>query len=311
MERDEIAWSVASFVTSQQRLEKYVTTNIIDAQPEGVMAKQVESFIESEKADNFAATLEEATRSTDEGVKYFIEPAKGTLSRGKTRRHHFIFGRRGSGKSSLLNKLKSEFTLERTPVAYVDLETFKGHSYPDVLISILIKTLESYEDWLSTAGVFPASKQSFWQKLFGAKPREKSLDKGRVGDLLKRIGTMKAELNVLLLEPEESSRVRTASQEKQATIGGNASTSIGRFKLGVDGNRTNNAGKKIQDTYTSKKMETLHRRILDFKSLFGDIALISERACYLLVDDLYHIKSGSQAHVVDYFHRITKGQIHG
>lgn len=153
--------------------------------------KTSQSFVESDRADAFAATLEEATRSTAEGVKYFIEPAKGTLSRAKTRRHHFIFGRRGSGKSSLLNKLRSELSLERMPVAYIDLEAFKGHSYPDVLISILIKTLDSYSDWLETAGVFPATKRSFWQKVFGSKPREKSLEIKSIKPLIEKINSIR------------------------------------------------------------------------------------------------------------------------
>src|SRR5215469_17474059 len=94
--------------------------------------------------------VEEAARATEEGVKHFIEPAPGTLKRAVSKRHHIVFGRRGSGKSSLLRKAAADLTVDRRPIAYVDLETFKAHSYPDVLLSVLIQTFAEFEDWLRT-----------------------------------------------------------------------------------------------------------------------------------------------------------------
>ena len=38
-------------------------------------------LLSSESVEKLEITIEEATRSTDEGVKRFIEPAQGTLSR--------------------------------------------------------------------------------------------------------------------------------------------------------------------------------------------------------------------------------------
>lgn len=88
--------------------------------------------------------IEEATRSTEEGVRRFVEPASGTLIRATSRQHHLVFGRRGSGKSSLLRKAAADLTVDRRPIAFVDLETFKGHAYPDVLLSILIETFSAH-----------------------------------------------------------------------------------------------------------------------------------------------------------------------
>jgi hypothetical protein len=127
--------------------------------------------------EELISLVEEATRSTEEGVKRFIEPAPGTLRRAISKRHHIIFGRRGSGKSSLLRKAAADLTVDRRPIAYVDLETFKGHSYPDVLLSVLIKTFEEFENWLRTAAINPANKTTFWQKLFGSEPKRKAFNK--------------------------------------------------------------------------------------------------------------------------------------
>jgi len=139
------------------------------------------------RVDKLVRLVEESTRSSQEGVKRFVEPAQGTLSRAINRRHHIIFGRRGSGKSSLLQKAAADLTVDRRPIAYVDLEIFKGHSYPDVLISILISTLKEFEKWLRTAAVNPASKTSFWHKLFGTKPARPAYKRANVEDLVKDI----------------------------------------------------------------------------------------------------------------------------
>ena len=263
-------------------------------------------MLEDSEIDDFAATLEEATRSTSEGVKYFIEPAQGTLSRAKSKRHHLIFGRRGSGKSSLLNKLISEFNLSRTPVAYIDLETFKGHSYPDVLVSILIKTLSSYSEWMKTAAVLPASKASFWEKLFGRKPDKKALDKREIDAISSQLSRLKEELEFLLHEAETVDRTRKARDELTrsgtGTIG--VDTRFGTAK--ADGSLEKQTEREIVDTYENRKIETLHRRILEFKDLFTKISKCSEGSAYLLLDDLYHIRKSDQAMVIDYFHRINK-----
>ena len=121
-----------------------------------------ESALESDEVAELERLLEEATQSTEEGVRRFVEPASGTRGRAKSRTHHLVFGRRGSGKSSLLRKATSDLTVDRRQIAFVDLETFKGHAYPDVLLSVLIETFSRFAEWLETAAIAPANKASFW-----------------------------------------------------------------------------------------------------------------------------------------------------
>src|ERR1051326_6699412 len=92
------------------------------------------SLLGSSEVDKLATVVEEATRATADSPRRFIEPARGTLDRAKSRRHHLIFGRRGSGKTSLLRKAGADLTLKRIPIAFIDLEAFKGNTYPDVLL---------------------------------------------------------------------------------------------------------------------------------------------------------------------------------
>src|SRR6267143_5518859 len=90
--------------------------------------------------DQLLTLLEEGARASKRSVKMFVEPMHGTLRRAQNKRHQIIFGRRGSGKSSLLYKTAHELGTRGFPVAYVDLEPFKGHQYPDILISVLLAT---------------------------------------------------------------------------------------------------------------------------------------------------------------------------
>ena len=127
-----------------------------------VILSQMSTVLDSAEVESLVILVEEATRSSKEGVKRFMSPAQGTLRRAINKRHHVIFGRRGSGKSSLLRKAAADLTINPLrPIAYVDLETFKGHTYPDVLFSRLLSALKEFNQWLETAAVHPANKTSF------------------------------------------------------------------------------------------------------------------------------------------------------
>ena len=186
----------------------------------------MDELLNSEKVQGLEIAIEEATRSTEEGVKRFIEPAHGTLSRALAKRPHIVFGRRGSGKSSLLRKAAADLTVDRRPIAFVDLETFKGHSYPDVLISILIQTFERFEQWLDTAAVNPATKTSFWNKLFGTKPKRPPFDKQKSKALAERLKKETNDLKALLHSEDQIATVKrsVASQiaSESASGGGKA-----------------------------------------------------------------------------------------
>src|SRR6266542_819187 len=101
------------------------------------MSRANTNFLLQANVSRLGIAVEEAARAANTAKPRFVEPAQGTLDRAKSRRHHIVFGRRGSGKTSLLAKAASELTIDRRPIAFVDLEPFKGHMYPDVLLSVL------------------------------------------------------------------------------------------------------------------------------------------------------------------------------
>lgn len=267
-------------------------------------------ILDTEEVANLVTLVEEAARATEESVKYFVEPAPGTLSRAKNRRHHLIFGRRGSGKSSLLRKAASELTLDRRPIALVNLEVFKGHSHPDVLLSVLISTLDEFKNWMGTAAVYRASRTSFWKKLFGSSPRRGTYNgrdaKAIENDLDSAIGDLK---RILYSADNATVTQRTESEDGQSTTTGlsvsagvpHASISVGRDYKGETAQRAS-----LEEQFKRSKIDFLHRHVIEYQKLFSRIGNLSDGDAFLLLDDLYHIRRPDQAKIVDYFHRVAK-----
>ena len=177
------------------------------------MSQPSNDTLASPSVDKLVTLIEEATRATKDSPRRFIEPARGTLDRAKARRHHIVFGRRGSGKTSLLRKAGADLTLGRVPTAFIDLEAFKGHTYPDVLISILLETLRMLKTWLNTAGSNPASKTSFWQRFLGT-PLRPPLNRAKIKALDELLAQHIHELELLLYSEDgasQTAKISTAS----------------------------------------------------------------------------------------------------
>ena len=260
--------------------------------------------------DQLATKVEEAARSTEEGVKHFIEPAQGTLRRATSKRHHVVFGRRGSGKSSLLRKAASDLTVDRRPIAYVDLEAFKGHSYPDVLLSVLIATFREFKEWIDSATIHPATKVSFWKRLFGAVTSRPSFNRRECAALSETLQAQIARLEEQLHRPEQSDlAITTASQnELEGSVELSADLAVVPARASAAGKGSVKRSEEVHEQYSEYKIDFLHRHILDYERVFQRMAILSGGDSFLFLDDLYHIRRPDQPKVLDYFHRIAKGQ---
>ncbi len=287
------------------------------------MASQENILLNSPQIDLLATLVEEATRATKETPRRFIEPARGTLSRAKSRRHHIVFGRRGSGKTSLLRKASADITLQRTPSAFIDLEAFKGHAYPDVLLSVLIQTLGAFEFWLGTAGR-NASNTSFWKRLWGGTPTRPPLDKRKLDLVRQRLSEETDVLTQLLHSDDDAELTRQAGTTSKSGFrasasgatkfdaslrasGGQASASAGAK---LESESSNQSELRVEHTEKTKrdKRSFLLRKIIDFQQIFDLIVDLSGQDAFIFLDDLYHLKRADQAQVLDYFHRIVKGR---
>lgn len=268
------------------------------------------SILDTLAMSNLLTLVEEAARSTEEGVKHFVEPVPGTLRRTTSKRHHIVFGRRGSGKSSLLRKAAADLTVDRRPIAYVNLEKFKGHSYPDVLISVLISTFGEFKKWMDSAAVHPSTRTTFWQKLFGTAPQRPAFNRPQSAQLSERLSQhIKALENELHRTDDMEMRVTDGAETAESdSIGVKVKTQssilTGEGKAVAGSSRTSR--QEVEQKYKHSKTDFLHRHILDFQRLFTDLGALSGGDAYLFLDDLYHIRRSDQARVLDYFHRLAK-----
>jgi hypothetical protein len=254
--------------------------------------------------------VEEAARSTEAGIRHFVEPAPGTLKRATNKRHHIVFGRRGSGKSSLLRKAAADLTVDRRPIAYVNLEAFKGHSYPDVLISVLISSLAEFKKWMDSAAIHPSTRTSFWTRFFGTAPKRPSFNRRNTATLSSQIGqhidSLERELH--LADDAEISVSDGAETCDTDSVGLKVGAKSGVVSVegAAKAGSTSTRKRELEETFKRSKIEFLHRHIIDFQRLFDALARLSDGDAYLFLDDLYHIRRADQARVIDYFHRLAK-----
>jgi hypothetical protein len=224
------------------------------------------SLLASLDVQQLETDVEEATRANPQGARRFVEPAEGTLRRAVSKRHHIVFGRRGSGKSSLLRKAAADLAVDRRPIAYVDLETFKGHSYPDVLLSVLIEAFSRFEDWLRTTAVNPASRRKWWQKLFGRSPTRKPLNARNAAELADKLKGKIDELKALLHGPDDVSttekHTRMAAESSTGEVGARLGTDTAGVSVKEAETQSSSAGRETTVQFQHKKTDFLHRHIL-------------------------------------------------
>lgn len=263
--------------------------------------------------NQLATIVEEGARANARNTKRFIEPAEGTLRRATTKRHHIIFGRRGSGKSSLLFKSADTLSAEGRPIAYVDLEPYKGHHYPDLLISVLLVTFKIFREWLESAKL-PSEFGRTWRTVWLRKSRTA---KGRRKERLlaaldKVIRDLKDQLQFVDGAAMVSKASRGDKEAQSAMVKANVKAGMpaaGAAEVETNFNAASESteAKEEEEKYTRSKKDYLHRKILDLRDIFQQFTALTGGDCFLFLDDLYHISRSDQPQLIDYFHRVAKG----
>jgi len=265
--------------------------------------------LNSQEIERLATLVEEGARAASQSVPRFVEPARGTLRRASSRRHHIVFGRRGSGKTSLLLKAADDLSRGLSPVAYVDLERFKGHQYPDVLISVLIESLESFAKALDDSAAHsgsPSALRALWERVTR---RKKIADEVSPSLSIKSV-VEELSHQLSLTDDAEVTETKEASQQQSRSTGISlAVPTPGSSTIGatLDDRGERSERLAVQETLRRSKIEFLLNRTLEYSRLMASIPEVAGRDAYLFLDDLYHIRRQDQPHVLDYFHRLFKG----
>jgi hypothetical protein len=269
------------------------------------------SVLESDAVAQLVIEIEESMRATEDAVKRFVPPTDNALPRAVSRQHHLVFGRRGSGKSSLLRKAMNDLSLDRRPVAYIDLEVFKDHSYPDVLLSILIKIFDEYEKWLKSIAISSATRTSFWNKFgFGVRPSRPPFNKQEAITLAEDIHSCIKKLTNKLYSEDNIDINATTRRELEVTDQSEIGVQIGSpvsISGKIGSNQRVNGSQELQETYRQSKINYLYAHIIEYQNIFDRMSSLSNGASYLFLDDLYQIRRPDQAKVIDYCHRLAKG----
>jgi hypothetical protein len=115
--------------------------------------------ITDDEVTRLLPALAEAERATEETAARFVPPRPGILEEVSARRHQFVYGRRGVGKSTLLRRVEADGAETERAVIFVDIETLRGRPYPDVLIELLKELLDDLERRLRADGFVASWKR--------------------------------------------------------------------------------------------------------------------------------------------------------
>lgn len=252
--------------------------------------------VSDEQVVRLLPALAEAARADRHTASRFVAPRTGILEETAARRHQFVFGRRGVGKSTLLRKIESLGSETNSEVIFVDIETLRGRPYPDVLIELLIELLSAVE------------------RRVGPKPSWR-IDKGLKSWRARR-GARKliATLRGLLDEPQIAERkIRELRSHRRAGSLEATGEAALKTRFGVRGRaeriRSHEVEASSEATFLASKMEgLLAAAVLIRGSLSAAHEHLGEAATLIVLDDFYHVPYADQPDVLAYLHQIVKNQ---
>lgn len=200
------------------------------------------------------------------------------------RQNHVVFARRGCGKTLLLHH-SARLLNGSIRRVYLNCEDFKRHSFPNVLIEILIALFREFEGNLTG-----------W---FGRKKR--------LRDLVRQICNDLDQLKTSADSREESIRNTTSTESNTATEASlGASSNAMQLRRAVDAKSKMETERNFK--IRSDKLQQLDMRLPHLKEQVREFFQKSTavKAVFLHIDDFYHLKKVDQPFVIDYIHRLCK-----
>jgi len=196
-----------------------------------------------------------------------------------------IYGRRGSGKTTLLAKAYSEANNGKKKSVYIQCELYKDHTYPNLLINILIQIFKQISENLNN---LPFS-------------RTRQLKK----ELNKEIKSLKNYLETpddYIIEQGEREVIEEMKKAELSISNklSNISSTIGDKRL-----------KEIEKKYSfeRKKINYLNNSIDKYRELISKfIELKKLESLFIMLDDYYLLNLLDQPFIVDYIFRLCKDQ---
>jgi hypothetical protein len=234
--------------------------------------------------------LEEAGRADRRTAQRFVQPRTGILEETAARRHQFVFGRRGVGKSTLLRKIESE---QSAAVIFVDIETLRGRPYPDVLIELLIDLLTKLEARLKPPLGHLYLFLSRWHAIQGVRGLTTSLRR-------------------LLEEPQVAKRTVQALRSRKlgASAGAGFEFKPNKYigaKADANASVASEHKSESEAKFEESKMDGLSAAAVLIRSVLAEAHKhLGDDATLIVLDDFYHIRFDDQPDVLAYLHQVVK-----
>ncbi len=209
----------------------------------------------------------------------FIDPNnfKRKLS---SKQNHVVFGRRGSGKSSLSSSLKQS---KDHVFIYINLENFKDISFPNIILHVLKSGFSQLHKEL---------KRPFYKPSWSAYISRKKL--------LKAINTLEEDL----AKPDNQTFEQRNKEAEAIEVGAEGKGASSSVNAGAKSEKE----KELTTSFARDKLETLKLSIDKYQEFFNDLSkAFNNKPIYLVLDDMYFLKKGIQPYFIDYIHRLSKG----
>jgi hypothetical protein len=236
--------------------------------------------------------LEDAARADpNAGPIKFVPPRIGILEQTAAKRHLFVFGRRGVGKSTLLRKLQQDSDEFKSEVLCIDVETLRGRPYPDVLIELLIALLGQLDEGLRDAANARGNRAQVSN--FGVR---------------RRVRRLRRTLEVLLAEPQEATRsVRQLRQTERSGAAGTVVPPIKGVWAWIHAKTSSRTESTEEAEFTATKMEGLNAAVVRIRAVLNDATgHVDGKPTLVVLDDFYHVTFEDQPQVLAYLHQIVK-----
>lgn len=237
--------------------------------------------MDPDKISKLTTFIEENLRATINSGMKFIDP-KHYKNKLSSRQNHVAFGRRGSGKSSLVSSLKNG---ENHFFIYINLEDYKDISFPNIMLHVL---RSSFDQILKESKrLSPWNNFSFRVIWFRWKLKKK------------------VKIIEKLLEKPDQQEIALRTRDANAKKG---NLGIKTDLIGVGGERNSEQEREVSTQYSENKLQDLQLTLVKYKEWFDQASQVHKSLpIYLVLDDLYFLKKEIQPYFVDFFHRLSKG----
>lgn len=227
--------------------------------------------------------IEQRERADPKYVNLFVSPRQGLLQTTLAPKHHFVFGRRGSGKTSLLLKSYHDLSSDGHPVSIVDVEPLRSLERHAAVVSILRIALEGFLSWIDAAdSIADDTSTGLFQRFLTR----------FTGTLTPRVEALCADIREAVLELRQLTGLERPESQRAKSGDG-----ILAFIL----RRRAKDGEEQAKEYLAQNLQRLAELLARIGSEF-------KRPAFLFIDDFYRLPSPRQPYVAEYLHLLVKNR---